>query len=65
VPVDSVSEQTIGGGRNMAVSYGIGCITQKLAFPNDPCAYEVDTKITGAPPHAPGVAITNYTVAVQ
>jgi hypothetical protein len=46
----------------MAVSDGIGCITLKLVFPNEPCAYEVDTKITGASPHASGVAITKYTV---
>lgn len=44
------------------VSYGIGCITQKLAFPNEPCAYEVDTKITGASPHMPSPAITTYTL---
>jgi hypothetical protein len=28
----------------MAVSYGIGCITQKLAFPNEPCYRSMSTR---------------------
>ena len=34
-------------------SYGIGCITQHLAFPNELCGYEVDTKVTPARPGGP------------